>query len=159
MRILSGPPHLDHPKDPPSKLLLIMLRYTRVEKSHIRVHHRTTYNFTLFPFLTSKDVSCQSNSIFFCNFSIPKPHTLHSLCKNTNPLIFSILSSNDLFQKVSPSKEYFQHHFPKRALLSEERDLIPRSPLLISLLSIDHFTKCILFSEAMLPKGMLLEFS
>lgn len=140
-----------------------MQRHTRRGKTHIRVHPHTICPSKTTPshFPHQRILYCLLGLIHLWCFFISHSHNLPSLCKNIKPPssspYFPWMIS---FQKAS-SKAHLQYHFPKRAVLGEERHLIPRLLIylfiyLFSLKTINYFTECIFFSK---PPASLREIS
>lgn len=114
------------------------------------IHHLSFRHFIFLPLPTSKDALPLNRSHRFlmpsCNSTSDPSITLQELKPISSSPYFPYLAC---FQNVSPLEAYPQHHFPRRALLSEERHLMLRPVLLFSLQTIDHFPKYIFFSKAL----------
>ena len=89
--------------------------------------------------------------------------------ENTIPWpIHTTLSFSPLFTNFSCNLEkkdfplwvaYHQLYLHKSTLLSEEMHLMPKAPLLFSMHTVNHFTRCIFFTSAPPLQGDSFEFS
>ena len=101
------------------------------------------------PLITQYKRKTTQERVLFLRNGFPKPYSIpiFNFTKPPPTLILSIFAPNCLRLKTPFLVAYHQLHLHKNALFNKKIHQISNSPMLSSKHTVDHFTRCIFFTN------------